>query len=492
VAACMKDARVRGREGQAVILVRFVRWPIRFHARGGVLLCVALAAALVAGTAVAIAGAGGGSARSGIAAATSCERPYSSESPWNTRIGPAPPYHPRSDFHVSALEGELSSDPTQYTYPVYEVDGSTPLRDVRVSGVFSEVTHDDRVLRVLKEPVVRMPIPEGALPAAGSDGQLIIVNRSTGDEWGVWRLRAEAGGWRATNATHYNIRWDAVPPRDEGGRPFFARGAGIPYLAGLVRACEIRRGRIEHALAFAYDYPTPDYVHPASKSDGKSTDPRDLPEGSRLQLDPSLSERTIRSWGCVGPCLTIARALQEYGMYVVDNGGRPKVMLEYEGTAHWGGLVTSTTVRPIPLSRFRLVRSCTIVAERPRAILRGTEGDDVICAGNGGDRVLAGGGDDVVYAGGGRDVVSAGAGADRVFGGAGGDRISGGEGRDLLLGGGGDDVLLARDDRRDSVSGGTGRDRARVDPRIDRRRGVEIARSSAIKHAAKASVPNRP
>jgi hypothetical protein len=338
-----------------------------------------------------------------------------------------------------------------------------------------------------------MPIPEGAAPAAGSDGQLIIVNRDTGDEWGVWRLRRESGGaWTATNATHYNIRWDAVPPRDRGGRPFFARGAGIPYLAGLVRPCEIRRGRIEHALAFAYDYPTPDYVHPASKSDGKSTDPRDLPEGSRLQLDPSLSERRIRSWGCAGPCLTIARALQDYGMYVVDNGGRPKVMLEYEGTARWSGLVDSTTVRPIPLSHFRLLRSCTIVSERRSAVLRGTPGDDVVCAAGGADRVLAGPGNDVIYGGGGDDMVSAGAGEDSVVGAAGRDRISGGRGRDRLLGGGGRDTLLARDGRRDRVSGGGGRDRGRFDARIDRVRSVEAARSSAIEHAAKGTVPTHP
>jgi hypothetical protein len=31
-------------------------------------------------------------------------------------------------------------------------------------------------------------------------------------------------------------------------------------------------------------------------------------------------------------------------------------MMEYEGTARWNGLVTADTVRPIPLSRFKLVR----------------------------------------------------------------------------------------------------------------------------------------
>jgi hypothetical protein len=43
-------------------------------------------------------------------------------------------------------------------------------------------------------------------------------------------------------------------------------------------------------------------------------------------------------------------------MYVVDASGRPKVMMEYEGTARWNGRVTEDTVRPIPLSRFLLVQ----------------------------------------------------------------------------------------------------------------------------------------
>ena len=37
-------------------------------------------------------------------------------------------------------------------------------------------------------------------------------------------------------------------------------------------------------------------------------------------------------------------------MYVIDNSGRPKVMLEYADTARWRGFVDAETVSPIPLS----------------------------------------------------------------------------------------------------------------------------------------------
>ena len=130
----------------------------------------------------------------------------------------------------------------------------------------------------------------------------------------------------------------------------------FPYLAGLVRPCEVERGSIEHALAFAYDAPGAEFVYPAGKSDGSGAGLGALPEGARLQLDPALTEAQIRVWGCVGACLTIARALQRFGMYVVDNSGRAKVMMEFAGTARWkGGLVSSKTASPIPLSAFKVL-----------------------------------------------------------------------------------------------------------------------------------------
>jgi phage portal protein BeeE len=51
----------------------------------------------------------------------------------------------------------------------------------------------------------------------------------------------------------------------------------------------------------------------------------------------------------------VARALQRYGMYVVDNSGRPKVLFEYAGTARWRGAIHAGTVSPIPLSAFRVL-----------------------------------------------------------------------------------------------------------------------------------------
>jgi hypothetical protein len=301
---------------------------------------VLLAAAVSAGAAPSLAPAPG----------SGCRRPYSDTSPWNRAISAKPVVHPESAFYVSSMTPELTSDPTQYTYPVYYVDAGTPRQRVTISGLFSNVVRPRTLVRQSRGSVT-VPIPAGAASASGSDAQMIILDPATGDEWGFWRLRqGGSGNWSATNGYHYNTYWNGVPPRGFG-----SRGAGVPYLAGLVRPCEIRRGFIDHALAFAYDFPTSRYIWPATKSDGKGKEPNNLPEGARLQLDPSLTPRQLRQLGIRGPARMVAQALQRYGMYLIDASGREKVMFEYEGTARWNGLVTWKTVRKIPLSRFRWV-----------------------------------------------------------------------------------------------------------------------------------------
>lgn len=287
-----------------------------------------------------------------------CGRPYSDASPWNTPIPGDPPLESQSEQFIRQIDDgdPLTSDPTQFTFPVYVVDGGTPLRTVTFDGWFSDVTAPDTMRNIRGKPpqTVTVPIPLDAVPASGSDSQIVVWNSETGDEWGFFHFTSAL---TARNGYHYNTNWNGVPPRDptQGFDAFVNRGAGVPALAGLVRRCEIDQGHIPHALAFLYDFPRGEFVFPASKSDGSSTHPFDVPEGARLQLDARISESEMRGWGCDGPCLTIARAMQEYGMYVVDNSGRAKISVEFEGTAHWNGLINQDAISPIPLSRFRVL-----------------------------------------------------------------------------------------------------------------------------------------
>jgi hypothetical protein len=136
------------------------------------------------------------------------------------------------------------------------------------------------------------------------------------------------------------------------------RGAGMPYFAGLVRKWEVDQGHIDHALAFAYDSPSSAFVFPASKSDGDDFGGilgTDLPEGARLQLDPSLTDADFVRWGLSAPAKVIAAALQRYGMYVVDHSGSSKIYLEDRRSAGWDASIDRHLTEKIPWTAFRVL-----------------------------------------------------------------------------------------------------------------------------------------
>jgi hypothetical protein len=82
-----------------------------------------------------------------------------------------------------------------------------------------------------------------------------------------------------------------------------------------VRTTEIAAGEIPHALALQSNNACPTFRPPALKSDGTSTRPDCIPEGARLQLDPSLD---LESLNLKPGELAVARAMQRYGGYLMD------------------------------------------------------------------------------------------------------------------------------------------------------------------------------
>jgi dienelactone hydrolase len=89
-----------------------------------------------------------------------------------------------------------------------------------------------------------------------------------------------------------------------------------------------------------------------------------------------------------------------------------------------------------------------------------------------GDRINGRRGRDLVLGKAGKDCLFGEGGPDRVAGGKGKDVVSGGPKKDRLAGGAGPDKMLARDNKRDVVLCGKGKDRALVDG-VDKLRGCE-------------------
>ena len=108
-----------------------------------------------------------------------------------------------------------------------------------------------------------------------------------------------------------------------------------------------------------------------------------------------------------------------------------------------------------------------IVGTDGNDVLFGTNGDNVVTAGNGNDLVFGGTGQIDVAGGDGNDILFGGDGSDRLFGGSGNDqvfgengddRLWGDAGNDMLEGGAGDDTLFGGDGN-DVLDGGQGADK---------------------------------
>ncbi|HEX8156607.1 MAG TPA: hypothetical protein VF526_04380 [Solirubrobacteraceae bacterium] len=242
---------------------------------------------------------------------------------------------------------------------------------MQLSGYYSTYDAGDRSRKGhgLARTIPRIPIPDDAAGPPGDDGQVVLWNPRTGVEHGFWQFARDASGnYTATNGYRYHTK-AGYDGRFADGKA--GRGGGLPYLGGLVRRCEIVRGAIHHALAFAYDSPSPDFVYPASKSDGVGSG-SDVPEGTRLQLDRKLGEADFDAWRLPRQARIIARALQRYGMYVVDNSGSSKIFLEARQTAGWETTIGPNLLSRIPWKAFRVVVAPPVIrrAER-RAAPRG-------------------------------------------------------------------------------------------------------------------------
>ncbi len=288
-------------------------------------------------------------------------RPYHADSPWNTPIGPNPRYDRFSAEMIATIGqspngGVLTSDPDQYSYPVYFADANTPRWDVPCRKYRCTIaTSFGRISAAVLKGV---PIPAAAKPSRGSDAQIIIIDTHTGTEYNLWQATRNGDGWQVSNGSVYSLMMDGTPAS------YGSRGAGVPYYAGLIRPWEIAQGRIEHALAFAYPTPARDRcVFPASKTDGRSDLPFALPEGARLQLDPTLTEADFERMGLDRSGKIIARAMQEYGMFLIDISGRPKIIAENlrdnpYATEQWSDPalnLSSSTVSAIPYTALRVL-----------------------------------------------------------------------------------------------------------------------------------------
>jgi hypothetical protein len=292
---------------------------------------------------------------------TSCERPYPDTSIWNVPLDwSIAKIHPMNDLMMRAFfksRDWIGADTSQYTPNMYWVENDTPLVRVQLlENRFRDAVNDKLLQYGQPAGVIWMPLPVDARPAEGTDGQLVVINVDTGEEWGLNKGYMDGdGNWFAGGVYRYHIQNSGIPP--EG---FGQRGAGIGQLAGIVRRCEVERGWIGHVVTLAYDYPCEPEVcqqngwsasiPPFRKTDGRGLSQYDIPEGARLAIRPEISrEEILDACSAIQGCVVWALNMQEYGGFIVDNSDHPKTYAEGNGTADWDdSLWTRSMLREIP------------------------------------------------------------------------------------------------------------------------------------------------
>ncbi len=272
-------------------------------------------------------------------------RPFSDDSPWNVPIPPNPEIDPNSNAMIAHLQQSTSPvfwiNIYTYTVPIWMANSSTPEYKVTCTHGYCGPDFD------------HVPIPDGAVPDPGSDAHMLILDLGRHKSWDMWLAhQSPDGSWTAGFGTTFDLNGDGVKPYGQGS----ARGSGFPLAAGLIYADEVRAGHIRHALVMAYDWPRNCLVYPASTNCGLSSDPNAIPIGARLQLDPSLD---LDSLGLSPGAKVVARAMQEYGLYVGDNGYGLSLYAEsFHGKPEdpWKELLQENDLVTLPINKLRVLK----------------------------------------------------------------------------------------------------------------------------------------
>lgn len=239
------------------------------------------------------------------AVSVSEDRPFADTSPFNVPISDNPVLDPNSAAMVAqaSRSARVYANLYEYGIPVHSAPVGTPRHAVGCTAPWGTCPFHDRLVA----------IPSHAAPNSGSDGAMTVMDTVTNTVSEFWQARRSADGqWTTT--------WGAINSLSGSGWGGNSTGSGASRLGGVIRVEEIQAGVIDHAVAVQSDNVCKG-VHraPALKTDGVSTRSDCLPEGTRLQLDPSIDVTTIS--GITPGEVAVAKAMQVYGAYVVDQGG---------------------------------------------------------------------------------------------------------------------------------------------------------------------------
>jgi hypothetical protein len=300
---------------------------------------------------------------------------FSDDSFWNQPIPEEAVIDPRSDYWISLLERDPSGENfglniKSYTIPIYEVDSKNiPFQKLKHRSM--EKDFGQPIMQKGHEPEfdsIGVPITPNMLPSPGTDMHVAIIDWEENLAWDMfWVKRLEDGTWVSATGMIYPLDGSGVFQTSDfevkinesihGYGPGVA--AGMPIIAGVIRYDLVKYGKIRHKLAGALRYVAyQEYVFPASWTDGNFEG--GIPEGAVIQLDPSLD---LSKFDLTEGEKVVAKALQEYGLVIVDFSVGSTIRAEYldkSASKSWDGILRGWDepggIKSIPVKHYRVLK----------------------------------------------------------------------------------------------------------------------------------------
>lgn len=302
-----------------------------------------------------------------------CWRPYGPTSPFNLAIPP--------DAKTASDSGEIVRYMVAHGWSFTSLRGAFVLTAKGSRPVYWSQPDDPLITVICRggypcESHMRLRIPAGARPGANSDRHMTVVDQQGRLEYDFWGATAPARGMMEVSAGNGIL----IGPNLGTGIGGLAEAAHFGLLGGLIRAAELRAGRIDHALAITVPCEQRSDIWPAPLSGRADVV---CPQGGRgphlgslLQLN--MSQEAIAATGAPAWERAIMSAMARYGVYAVDSSSQVDTMTLVKeddrsftsagvsGQLHdlisADGGTTSLLGVPIHVSKFRVVDPC--VAER--------------------------------------------------------------------------------------------------------------------------------
>jgi nicotinamidase-related amidase len=145
----------------------------------------------------------------------------------------------------------------------------------------------------------------------GGDRHAIVVDPHRGELVELYQAKLTDRGWQAACAAKFDLTSNKLRP--DGWTSSDA--AGLPIFPAIIRADELKRGMVNHAMRVTVRNTRRAYVAPATHFASSKTDPMLPRMGERLRLKADYDISSLSP-----EVQAILKGLKKYGMLVADNG----------------------------------------------------------------------------------------------------------------------------------------------------------------------------